>query len=47
MLPLLIQSQLEVTDIKCRLIYEDNQSLPNDADRKSKLKICKMDIKLI
>ena len=30
---------LEITDIKFRRIYEDNRSLPNDADLKSKYKI--------
>ena len=32
----LIKSQLEISDINFRRIYEDKRSLPNDADRKSK-----------
>ena len=43
----LIKTQLEVTDTNFRPIHEDNRSLPNDADRKSKLKVCKMDVTLI
>ena len=38
MLLQLIKSQLEVTDIKFRLIYENKRSLPNDADLKTKFK---------
>ena len=40
-------SLLKITDTKFRHIYEDNRSLPNDADRKSKFKICKMDVNFI
>ena len=43
----LIKKQLEITDINFRQIPEDNRSLPNDTDRKSKFKICKMDVYLI
>ena len=32
------KSQLEVTDINFRRIYEDTQSFANDADLKSKFK---------
>ena len=43
----LIKRQLEITDIHFRRIYEDNRSLPKDADRKSKFKICKIDVNFI
>ena len=43
----LIKRQLEINDINFRRIYEDNRSFPNDADRRSKLKICKMDVNFI
>ena len=39
----LIKRQLERTDINFRRIYEDNRSLSNDADRKSYVKISKID----
>ena len=39
----LIKRQLEIININFQRIYEDNQSLPNGTDRKSKFKICKMD----
>ena len=42
-----IKRQLEITDINFRRIYEDNRSLPNNADRKSKFEICKMDVNFI
>ena len=44
---MLIKTQLEITDINFRRIYEDNRSLQNDADRKSKFKICKINFILI
>ena len=37
----LIKRQLEKTDINFRRIYEDNRSLPNDADRKVNLRYAK------
>ena len=43
----LIKTQLEVTDTNFQPIHEDNRSLPNDADLKSKFKICKMDVNFI
>ena len=38
-----MKTQLEVADTHFRPIHEDNRSLPNDADLKSKFKKCKMD----
>ena len=37
----LIKRQLEITDINFQRIYEDNRSLPNDADQKVNLKYAK------
>ena len=37
----------EITDTNFRPIHEDNRSLSNDADLKSKFKICKMDVNLV
>ena len=44
---MLMKTQLEVTDTNFRPIHEDNRSLPNDADLKSKFNICKIDVKFI
>ena len=38
---------LEITDVNFRRIYEHNRCLPNDANRKSKFKISKMDVNYI
>ena len=43
----LIKRQLKIADINFRRNYEDNRNLPNDADRKSKFKIYKMDVNFI
>ena len=43
----LIKRQVEITDINFRPIHEDSRSLPNDADQKSKFKMCKMDVNFI
>ena len=39
--------QFKITDIHFRRIYEDNRSLPNDADLKSKVKIFYMGVDCI